>query len=198
MRLFVAIDASDVVMAAATTLIDQLRTRARDLAPRARITWVPPSRLHVTVRFLGEVAAEVLPDIEQALSAPFAMEPFSVTFGGLEAFPPRGAPRAVWIGVTAGRDALLEIERQVSARLEQVGVAGDSHPYRPHLTLARVRDARGLYTADLVRDLVDASLGTMRVTRTTLIESHLLPAGPNYLPRRETTCGGPATAVPEA
>jgi 2'-5' RNA ligase len=186
MRLFVGIQISPAVVKATIQLIAHLQTTGATMAPRSRITWVTGERLHVTIRFIGHVDETKADAIRAVLAPPLSMDPFDLTISGIGTFPPTGSPRVVWAGLTAGRDRLLAIERSVSDRLGQAGVPREDRPYNPHLTLARVRDAGGLRSAQLVGDLHDVSLGTTAVDAITLFESRLSPKGPTYVPLGRT------------
>ena len=78
------------------------------------------------------------------------------------------------------------MERAVSARLAATGVPPEERAYRPHLTLARVRDAAGLKSRPLFEGLAERALGTTRVEAITPYESRLSPKGPSYVPLRRT------------
>jgi 2'-5' RNA ligase len=185
MRLFVAIELGDAVRTRAASLVDDLRRRAERQTPHARLTWVAPERMHLTLRFIGETAQEKAGDVIAALRAPLAMRPFVVRWEGLGAFPPRGAPRVLWVGVARGLDRLREAESLVSARLEAVGLAREARPYNPHLTLARVREPAGLKPASLFEGH-PGHLGDTRVGAITLFQSHLSPKGPAYTALQRT------------
>ena len=186
MRLFVAVEIAAVAAAAAAALIDTLRRRADRLAPDARITWIPGDRLHVTVRFIGNADEAKAEEIRTVLEPPLAIEPFDLVIHGAGAFPESGAPRVLWAGLGAGRVSLGRVEREVSDRLTRVGVTTGVREYRPHLTLARVRDAAGLKASRLCDGLADQMVGTTRVEAITLFESRLSPTGPSYVPLQRT------------
>lgn len=187
MRLFTAIELGDEVCANAATLLETLRRRASQSAPQGRVTWVAPERMHLTLRFIGEVDDAKAEAIVSALRAPIAEAPFDVRWRGLGSFPPRGAPRVLWVGVAAGAEALNRAERAVSARLATVGIPPEDRPYSPHLTLARVREPAGLKTATLF-DGLDGALGATHVNAITLFRSHLSPKGPTYVAMQKTPC----------
>src|SRR5919109_768108 len=132
MRLFTAVEIGEAAQARAAALLDELRRRAGRSAPHAKLTWVAAERMHLTLRFIGEVDAGKGEQIVHALREPIAMRPFTVHWAGLGSFPPRGAPRVLWIGVQSGREALMAAERQVGARLERLGLAPEDRPYNPH------------------------------------------------------------------
>jgi 2'-5' RNA ligase len=186
MRLFVAVEIAPDVVAAVVELIDRLQQRAKRLAPKARLTWVTAERTHVTIRFIGQVENDAGDAIRDALALPLAVPPFELTVAGAGTFPPKGPPRVVWAGLRNGRDGLVAIEKQVSARLVRLGFESVARPYNPHLTLARVREAAGLKSAALLEGITASTLGVSPVRAITLFESRLSPKGPTYVPIQRT------------
>jgi 2'-5' RNA ligase len=184
MRLFVAVDVGAQIAAAVTGLLEELRSRTQRLAPQARVTWISADRLHVTVRFIGHVDQLRAEAITAALDLPIPLSPFDLVVHGAGAFPPSGAPRVIWAGVSSGAGSLNEVAREVTARLAAAGVPPEDRPYRPHLTLARVRDAAGLKSRPLLDGLAHWPFGTTHVEAITLYESRLSPKGPTYVPLR--------------
>ena len=152
------------------------------MAPLAKITWVAPERLHVTVRFIGQVNDARLDEIQRALEGRLEVPAFQLVVRGAGAFPPRGRPKVFWAGIADGREALAAVEHAVAARLDPVLGRGEEREYRPHLTLARVREANGLTAAELLRGFEECDVGSTRVDAVTLFESRLSPKGPSYVP----------------
>jgi len=185
MRLFVAIELNESVEESVREFIAELRDRASRLAARARITWAAPERLHITVRFIGEADEARSRAIRSALGPTIDAPVFDVTVEGVGAFPPKGAPRVFWAGLTEGRAGILDVERAVSGRLESI-VAAEERPYSPHLTLARVKDPAGLRQVDLLEGLDSRHFGSVHVDAITLFESRLSPKGPTYVPLQRT------------
>jgi RNA 2',3'-cyclic 3'-phosphodiesterase len=185
MRLFVAVDMNPSVEDAAREVIDELRGRVARLAPRAKITWTAPERIHVTVRFIGDADETKTQAIRSALGPTIDAPVFDVTIDGVGAFPPKGPLRVVWAGLTDGRNGLLEVERAVSQRLETL-VPAEDRPYSPHLTLARVKEPAGLARAPLFEGLADRHFGTVHVDAITLFESRLSPKGATHVPLQRT------------
>ena len=181
MRLFAACDVGPAVGDAAVALIRELQARVARLAPQAHLTWVPKERLHFTVRFIGHVDAARAAEIQQVLAPPLRQAAFDATVQGAGVFPDRRPPRVVWAGLAAGRNELMALAREVNARLDPL-VGADPEALRPHLTLARVKEAGGLRAQPLLAGLEDVSLGTFRVASVTLFESRPSRDGVQYLP----------------
>jgi 2'-5' RNA ligase len=181
MRLFVAVEMNQAIADAARDLIDDLRGRVMRLAPRARITWSNPDRIHVTVKFIGEADEEKAHAIRVALGPSVKAPAFDLRVEGVGAFPPKGPPRVFWAGLTEGRDGLLEVERVVSQRLQTL-VPAEERPYAPHLTLARVKEPVGLSRAALFEGMTARQFGRVHVDAITLFESRLSPKGATHVP----------------
>ncbi len=182
MRLFVAVEIEPELVAAAAALIGELRARTEQLAPGARITWVTPDRLHVTLAFVGDADASRTEAICGALSPPIDVPPFRLTAAGAGAFPTSGQPRVIWAGLTKGSDRLRQVEKVVSGRLAAAGIAAEPRAFNPHLTLARVRQAAGLRAAPLFDGLDGDVIGATGVEAITLFDSRLSSTGPTYVP----------------
>ena len=180
MRLFVAAEIGDTLAARAADLISDLQQRVSASAPRARLTWAASDRLHITIRFIGEVDEGRAAAIRTALEPRLDVEPFELVLAGAGAFPGSGPPRVVWAGIEKGRDWLIAVEREIGARLAALGLPADTRPYSPHLTLARVKKAEGLRSARLFEGLADRQIGTTRIDAITLFQSRLSPKGSQY------------------
>ena len=189
MRLFVGIALSPALTDAAARLIDELRHRVVRLAPESRLTWVAPERLHITVRFIGEVDDAKAAAIASALQPPLAIAPFDLAFAGGGAGVRSFGKVIAYLPAPSG--PVLEVERDVTARLGDRGIPPESRPYRPHVTLARVRDTVGLRIGALLEGVSETALGIERVEAITLYESRLSPKGPTYIPRQRTALTGP-------
>jgi 2'-5' RNA ligase len=181
MRLFIAVEMNPSVEEAARDVIGDLQTRVTRLAPRARITWSAPERLHITVRFIGDADEARVQAIRTALGPTIDAAVFDLSVEGVGAFPPKGPPRVFWAGLTEGRDGLLEVERAVSQRLETL-VPAEDRPYAPHLTLARVKEPAGLSRATLFEGLSTREFGRVHVDAITLFESRLSSEGATHVP----------------
>jgi 2'-5' RNA ligase len=178
-RLFVAI-AIDSAAATAVELVSRDLSRRLDVVvPRPKITWVKPGLVHLTVRFIGEVPLPQVRTIVDVLAPPLTIPAFELTLGGVGVFPPRGAPRVIWVGVTDGAEAAMAVEREVSARLESAGVAREAREFRPHLTIGRVKDAGGLRSGALGQPDATA-IARVRVERAILYQSRLSSSGPEH------------------
>ena len=105
------------------------------------LSLVPPDNLHVTVRFLGDVDEERIPEITEALRAAVApIATGAIRLQDFGAFPTPQRPSVVWCGVAG--DVLAPLEHAVTAALTPLGFPPEQREYHPHVTVARVREAR--------------------------------------------------------
>lgn len=189
--MFVAAEIGEALAGRASELIHELQQRAVETAPGAKVTWLTRERLHLTIRFIGEVDDARVDAIRDALAPPLAIEPFDLTLAGAGAFPKTGPPRVLWLGVVQGEEALVAAEGEVSTRLAALGIAREQRPYSSHLTLARVREAAGLRASRLFDGIEDWRIGTTRIDTITLFQSRLSPKGPTYVPLARTLFARP-------
>jgi RNA 2',3'-cyclic 3'-phosphodiesterase len=176
MRAFVAVRLGAALSAALGDEIERLRPAA------PRVAWVPAANLHLTVKFLGAVAAEALPRIGQALGVVAAeTRPFELALGGLGGFPSPVRPRVVWAGVSDGPAAMGALALAVAAALAPLGFPPEARPFSPHVTLGRAREPRPnpRLAQALARGAAQA-FGQVRVDRVWLMRSDLSPTGARY------------------
>ena len=179
LRLFVAIDLPPPVRSALERTIAVLRESG--LGP---LRWVAPKKVHLTLKFLGDVPPERVPKLGDAVTeAVQGHSPLSLHLAQGGMFPNGRAPRVVWLGLGGGVEALASLQRDVERALAQLGFPAEERPFRPHLTLARVAVRMPEeQAARLSALLVEADGGheTFRVDQLSLMQSTLRPSGAEY------------------
>ncbi len=189
MKIFLGVPASAPVKAAAGELARQLQARATAMAPRARVSWVPPDRFHFTVLFIGHVAPAQVDAVRDALVRPFAEPRFDLAMAGAGVFPASGKPRVIWAGCSDGAAAFVRVQHEAYTRIAAVVPLEPERDPRPHLTLARVKDAGGLRSRALLAGMEHVPLGTLQVGAVTLFESRPVRNGVEYVPLVEVPVG---------
>jgi 2'-5' RNA ligase len=182
MRLFVGIELSEDLKAGIDRAMAALRARLDRSARGFDARWIDPRNLHITLWFLGEVSEDRVPAVTSALDSPFRIEAFDLEIAQFGAFPLSGVPRVVWLGVRRGGDHLQALNAEVGERIEPLGFEREPRPYSAHLTVARVKQARG---GRALRDALAAAVveaGSCRVDAATLFHSRLSPKGARYEP----------------
>lgn len=138
MRLFLAINLTPAVRDALADAAAALREAAPDLR------WVDAARIHLTLKFLDEQPESAVRTVADAMDAVAPKHfAFNLALGDGEhtvgAFPNFRRPRVVWMGVAS--DPKLELlHHDVEVACDAIGFAMEGRPFRPHLTLARVKD----------------------------------------------------------
>ena len=169
-RLFVALRPPPAIRA---TLI-----AAMGGVPGAR--WQDDEQLHVTVRFLGDVARDQAEDIATALSH-VAAPVFAAAIDGVGAFDHRGRVDTLWARVLPV-DPLAALHRKVDQALSRTGIAPDRRRYLPHVTLARLPRAGQdpVATARWIADHAALTTPAFALEHLYLFESHLGREGARY------------------
>ena len=169
MRLFTAIELTDAARAA----IAAEQGRLVESLGSSRLRLVKPGQMHLTLVFIGEVNDERGARIVEVMERDIPMAPFRISLRGIGAFPPRGAPRVLYVAVDEGAEAAIGLHAIVAERLGQ----RDDRPFQPHLTLGRWRESR---PSDRPKVALRAAIATIDVSSVTLFQSRLSPAGPAY------------------
>ena len=173
LRCFLAIELDTSVREALARSAEALE---REL-PDAR--WTPAENLHLTLKFLGELAQSAVERLAEHAEAKLAASaPFEATLAGLGAFPHAREARVLWIGVSKGGAALARIARKLDSSAARFGVAREKRPYQSHLTLARLREPSPI----LLERLAAPEPLHVAVERVTLFESRLTPSGARHIP----------------
>ena len=178
MRLFLAINLPPEVQRAIAT---EVAAPLQAIAPG--LTWVRDAGLHLTVKFLGEQPPEMVPRLSAALrTVGERNKAIEVEVGGVGAFPNFRRPRVVWIGVSP--DPKLELlHHDVESVCEELGLPLDGKPFRPHLTLARVkpRAADAITLRKLARAAEELThVEEVLITSVDLMQSELSSAGARH------------------
>jgi RNA 2',3'-cyclic 3'-phosphodiesterase len=159
--------------------------------PISGVAWTPPEQLHLTLRFLGEVERPLAETAEAALGA-VRVEAFVLPVGGIGAFPPRGAPRVLWVGVGRGHPRLHQLRQQIDDTLLGTGLALDVRRFEPHATLGRVRaEAAPGAVSQFLRRHREFETAPFRADAFRLCASELRPAGAVHRVKREFALAAP-------
>ncbi len=173
-RLFIGIPIGEEVRGRLTKVGDRLRRT------RAHVGWVPPRNYHLSLVFLGDTPRELLPELGEALDDAVGCGPFTFEVAGIGTFGSRRSPRVIWAGVDAPA-ALASLYESLRDNLEALGLSTDARPFRPHITLGRVRSGRGkaeLTTA--LEQVKDSAFGSVTPAAAQLYRSVLQPGGSVY------------------
>jgi 2'-5' RNA ligase len=135
-RTFVAIELPGSVKARAKLIVNELKQAG------AKVTWVKPEQLHLTLKFLGDVPESDIPAVCRVVQeAVRDFEPFELVFRGCGAFPTTAKPRTIWIGVEQGEEELRAVQEAIDIGLKKLRFPREVRRFQAHLTLGRVRES---------------------------------------------------------
>jgi 2'-5' RNA ligase len=186
LRLFVALE-----------LPQALREELERLGVRLRksiagpLQWVRTEGVHLTLKFLGNVSAGRLAEISQPLAqAAAGSGPLHLCARGLGAFPNLERPRVIWLAVEGDLKPLALLHQEIETSLVPLGFPPEDRPFRPHLTLARVKKTgilKGL--TPTLNDYRSYEAGRFTANNLSLIKSDLKPQGAVYTTLASFTLG---------
>ena len=179
MRTFVAIELSDECRRRLVRAQEELRTSC------GGVRWVRPDGLHLTLKFIGELAEIDIPSALSAISSAASQaSPFRMVLKGISGFPPQGKPRIIFAGVEEPCGVLVGLAQAVDSKLcGELGVAREKRSFRSHVTLGRVKNPRDCLPVPELSGLVaDAHFGEVAAESVVLMRSELTPRGAIYTP----------------
>jgi RNA 2',3'-cyclic 3'-phosphodiesterase len=172
-RLFVALEIPTTTRKNLSALIASLRAITRE--PR----WARAENLHVTLKFLGEVAESKLAAVQTALGGVRSHQAVTVAFRGLGFFPNEKKPRVFWAGIEASSN-LKTLAADIEGAMERCGIAREMREFSPHLTLARLERSLPEALRKPVEENAQREFGSLRTGEFHLMQSKLKPSGAEY------------------
>jgi 2'-5' RNA ligase len=184
LRIFLAVFPPLATQEAAARAIERLRR------PGDGVSWVKRENLHYTLRFLGDLGEDgARRAAEAAAEAAAGHRAFDARLGGLGAFPDARRARVLWVGLVEGAEPLVELARSLELALRRKGFDRADRPFAAHLTIGRVREAGGDWSAALAEAEkampAEGEATRFRVDRVVVVASQLSPKGSIYTPRAE-------------
>jgi 2'-5' RNA ligase len=179
-RSFIAINLSADIISSLDALIRQLQS----LTPKGVVRWVAANKIHLTLKFLGDVPDGQFDNLQTMLREEAGRHPaFNIRVGGLGAFPNFKNPRVIWVGVEAPAD-LTALQLGIETQAGRLGYAAEDRAFSPHLTLGRLNRyvaPQEVQRLSQVLSTVKAEpFGNLRVEEVCLYRSDLKPGGPLY------------------
>ena len=190
-RTFLALELPEPIVDSVRAMAGDVRAAAEDRGVRA--SWAKVAQIHVTLRFFGDTdrpERALITDVVARVAED--QEPFGAELSRLGVFPNWRDPRVLWLGMQDPLGAMQRLHAALDEGLVAAGLGSDDkRPFRPHVTLARVR--RGSPAGDALRQVSapyqhlrhgPATLDTM-----VLFRSELRPTGAVYQPLQTFTLG---------
>jgi 2'-5' RNA ligase len=136
-RLFCAVELPPAVRARASAHAARLRETS---AAAGMISWEREEKLHLTIKFFGDIVPARIGQLSDALRRASAIvSPVEARLEGAGVFPSHSRPRVLWLGIGDAGGNLAALQEAVEAECAREGFPRDARPFHPHVTLARVR-----------------------------------------------------------
>ena len=175
-RTFIAIEIPDGIKTAMADVQRELRKTGADVG------WTRPEGVHITLKFLGPVEAVLMTKLAAVAEAAVKGEaPLAIEVKGTGVFPNARAPKVVWLGLGGDIGALAELARKIDAACEGIGFEPEGRPFKPHLTIGRVKSSKGVKALmDALKSFENVELGGFKADLVSLMKSELKPSGAVY------------------
>jgi len=179
-RLFIAIPIPAEIRDALAGVQEELQ----QVLTSRQASWIRPDNLHLTIRFLGDVADQHV----QALQAPLhevarASSGMALACERLGCFPDLRFPRVLWAWVHDEADHLVALVRRIDGAVAEMATHRMEERFVGHVTLARLRQIRRSNVEPLagyVNAAVARKFGAWRAGRFDLVRSELSAQGSRY------------------
>lgn len=143
------------------------------------VRWMDEDALHLTVKFLGDTEGAAVAAVDEVLlKAAERRSAISLELGGLGAFPSRRRANVLWVGVT-GDAGLALLQRELEPALSRLGFPREQRPFRPHITIGRVRSGELPIDIERLGSLIDYQ-ARVTVESVELMQSVAASGGPRY------------------
>jgi 2'-5' RNA ligase len=176
-RTFICIEIPETIKGRIGSLQQELRKLG------GQVSWTRPSNIHLTIKFLGDVPASRIEEIQRAVELATAGRPsFEIEVGEAGCFPSPRNPRVLWVGLTSLPDPLKELHEAIEKELARLGFPREPRKFSPHLTIGRIRAPQN--AGRLAEELIKRGGETesFRAAEVIVMRSDLNPAGSQYTP----------------
>lgn len=168
MRLFIAIPIPDAVK---KKLIDLQQ-------PIDGVRWQAKEQMHLTLKFVGDVDAQLAKSLQNKLDE-IEHPSFAIDLKQMGYFPEGGSPRVLWIGLRE-HSSLMELHQKVEQKSQEVGIAPEDRPYKPHITLGRTEGVSKRTVNAYVNQHKKFTVRDIKMDQFVLYESKLHPDGAKH------------------
>ena len=139
-RSFLALDPPEEILRE----IGRVQNRLRKLI-HGDVRWIRPESIHLTLKFFGDISGNDVANISAvAGKAAAEVRPFDLAIGGAGVFPDPHRPRIIWLGMNGEVARLVTFQQGMERALREIGFPPEERPFRPHLTLGRIKIPKGL------------------------------------------------------
>ena len=178
-RAFIAIELPTELRLALSQLQAQLKS-----SRQSSVKWVDADSVHLTLKFLGNIASDSINEITRAMEeAAQGVPPFYLEVKGLGAFPNLKRVQVAWVGIGGEVDKLSQLQQRIESNLAPLGFTPESRAFTAHLTLGRARNQASLNDRQRLGQLIAETkfeAGAIKVDTINLMRSQLTREGAIY------------------
>lgn len=139
MRTFIAIELPTTLHAVIRQQQERLASHLATAHLDRAVSWTPPVKVHLTLRFLGETSDRQRQALQATLAAISAAQyPFSLSIGAIGCFPSWQSPAVIWLGLHDPTGSLVPFQQKIEQAAQAAGYAAEPKFFAPHLTIGRV------------------------------------------------------------
>ena len=176
-RVFCAIEIAAHVCERIVDHLNQLKHSFPDISA----SWNRDGKFHLTLKFIGEISQARVERLSLAADrAASNFSPFNLVVDGAGAFPKKGTPKVLWLGIVDSSGKLAELQTGLEEECAQAGFAKEERPFHPHLTLARLRRPHGARALAFAHKQAGFAAVQFPVPELLVIRSELSSAGSKY------------------
>ncbi len=170
MRLFIAIEIPEEIRNYLFRIKDNFN---RNLA---KVNWTAKSRIHITLKFLGEVDEKLIPKLIEKLKE-IKFESFELGLDSLGVFPNESHARVLWVGVE-NFNKVIELQQDIEEKL--MDYFEKDKEFSAHITLGRIKVVKDKSKFKMAFRKIKIARHKFKVDSFSLIKSELSRAGPTY------------------
>ncbi len=180
LRIFIAIDTPPEFKIQAERIQNELA------ASNAPVKWEKSTKLHLTLKFLGNVDTALKEKVESKLQhITLNRRPFWLRYNGLGCFPNTSNPRIIWIGCNPLSSDFEKLHRSIENACTEIGFEREKREFHPHITIGRVKIRSGKdrrTIPDLIKKMENLTFDALEneVQSVLLMKSELHPDGSVY------------------
>lgn len=176
-RIFIAIDIPDETRLIAANYLEKLKREF----PNLRVNWDKAEKLHLTLKFLGDIDEVQLKNLSEAVEdSAKQISDFEIKIAETGIFPSKRNGRVLWLGVQDKQGNLLKLNETLENECSKRGFAKETRAFKPHLTIARLREPQK--SGELIEKHLNQNFNSEKftVSAITIYESRLQKSGSIY------------------
>lgn len=178
-RIFAAIEISAAARERVSDYIENLRGEFSS----QRVGWEKPEKLHLTLKFFGDIEEKQLRNLMEAVEKTARqISVFNLQITGTGVFPSSREPKILWLGVRDEQGSLAKTNDILESECENRGLAREKRIFKPHLTIARLREPHKSINLVRFHTNKNFTLPSFKVSGLIVLQSRIYSDGSRYTP----------------